>query len=785
MAATLPEAIHCVGIGGAGLSAAARLLADRGIEVSGSDGTASPTLSVLRSIGIPVSLGHRADNVGPRVGAVVRSLAVPDDNPEVAAARERGLPVWSYPELVGALMRDKVGIAVAGTHGKTTTSSMLAHVLMETGTDPSVLIGGSLATLGNTGGRAGRGDHFVAEACEFQRAFLALHPTVALLTSVEPDHFDCYPDAASLEEAFGAFIRRLPREGTVVANADDLGVMRVVIRHAACRVLTYGVNVPAAIQGGIRTERGDRTRFVLRQDGRVLGEVALPIPGRHNVQNAVGAAAAAIALGEDPELVARALSTYPGVKRRFEVIGDGAGVTVVDDYAHHPTAVQAVINAARRRWPLRRIFAVFQPHQASRTRNLLGRFATALASADAVVVPEIFYARETAAQRASISSAHLAHATQKLGVPAMYLPDVRRTAETVEPLTRPGDVVLVMGAGDIAGTALAAHAVGQLRGSGMTPSGRFGLSLDEHFEDIRGLSIRDERRLSTYTTFGIGGRAASLLEPATTPALVAAVRRCHARDLPLRFLGGGSNLLVADAGYPGVVIRTRRLNRLARYPDTGELVYAEAGVGLARLVRWCALRGLAGTEVLAGIPGNLGGAVAMNAGGRHGEICDLLVTIDTVAPDGRRHTRLPAELGFGYRTARLNGEAVVGATLRLRQTGVEEARGRMREILGAKAASQPLRARSAGCVFQNPAGGSAGRLIDEAGCKGMRLGGAEVSRRHANFIVNHEGAKASDVLLLAARVRNRVHERFGITLEPELKLWSDRLSDQRALPQAI
>jgi UDP-N-acetylmuramate--alanine ligase len=229
------------------------------------------------------------------------------------------------------------------------------------------------------------------------------------------------------------------------------------------------VNVPAAIQGGIRSERGDRTRFVLRQDGRVLGEVALPIPGRHNVQNAVGAAAAAIALGEDPEQVARALSTYPGVKRRFEVIGDGAGVTVVDDYAHHPTAVQAVINAARRRWPLRRIFAVFQPHQASRTRNLLGRFATALASADAVVVPEIFYARETAAQRASISSAHLANATQKLGVPAMYLPDVRRTAETVEPLTRPGDVVLVMGAGDIAGTA--ARLVGRLRAHALQAAG--------------------------------------------------------------------------------------------------------------------------------------------------------------------------------------------------------------------------------------------------------------------------------------------------------------------------
>ena len=284
----------------------------------------------------------------------------------------------------------------------------------------------------------------------------------------------------------------------------------------------------------------------------------------------------------------------------------------------------------------------------------------------------------------------------------------------------------------------------------LSPGSR--VTLAGQFADLAGLAFREDRRLSQVTTYRIGGEAGLLCEPETPGAFAAALQRCARRNLPVRFLGGGSNLLVADAGFPGVVLRTRRLRGLGHDTDKPALVYSDAGVGLARLV---------------------GGAVYMNAGGRHGEIADLLVSVMTAGRAGTLRHRHPSELGFAYRTARLGGDAVLGVTLRCSLTSPEESHGRMRAILREKGLTQPLRARSAGCVFKNPGPKSAGWLIDRAGCKGLRVGGAMVSPRHANFFVNVEHASASVVLVLASRVRARVHERFGVLLEPELQLWSD------------
>ena len=222
---------------------------------------------------------------------------------------------------------------------------------------------------------------------------------MVVLTSVEPDHFDCYPDARALEDAFAEFVTLLPRDGVLVANADDLGVMRVVVRAARCRVVTYACSVPAAVQGVLREQRRTGWQIALRREGRPLGDVQLAAPGLHSVQNAVATAAAALELGIAPDDVCAGLASFPGIRRRFEVIGEGGGVTVVDDYAHHPTAIRAVLQAARQRYPLRRIVAVFQPHQGCRTRHLLSEFAAALAAADQVVLPEIYFAREGQAER--------------------------------------------------------------------------------------------------------------------------------------------------------------------------------------------------------------------------------------------------------------------------------------------------------------------------------------------------------------------------------------------------
>ena len=268
--------LHFVGIGGSGMSSAARLLAARGVRVTGSDGTPSAALRTLREAGIAVAVGHRAEHLPPDAGGVVRSLAVPDDNPEVAAARGRGLPVLTYPELVGRLMAEKVGVAVAGTHGKTTTTAMLAHVLCTAGADPGVLLGGECASLGG-GGRHGRGDHFVAEACEFQRAFLNLRPRAAVLTGVEPDHFDCYADARAIEAAFAEFVSLLPRDGLLVANADDLGAMRIVVQAARRPVVTYGLDTAASVRAHLLARRRTGPGIALHPEARALSSVALPL----------------------------------------------------------------------------------------------------------------------------------------------------------------------------------------------------------------------------------------------------------------------------------------------------------------------------------------------------------------------------------------------------------------------------------------------------------------------------------------------------------------------------
>ncbi len=460
MTAAWPLHAHLVGVGGAGMSGAARLLAARGVTVTGSDGSPGPGVYAVRASGIPVALGHREENLPPEATLVVRSLAVPDENPEVAAALRRGLDVISYPQLLGRFVSEKIGIAVAGTHGKTTTSGMIAHTLVSAGRDPGVMIGGEVATIGGSS-RAGRGDFFVAEACEYRRAFRALKPHVAVITSIEEDHLDYYKDLAEIEQAFGEFAAALPRDGMLVANADDAAVMRVLVRAASSRVWTYGLDVPGAVTARVKLLHRERVEFELCQEGQAVGEVALRVPGRHNVSNACGAAAACLAVGVSPSEVCAGLSTYPGARRRFEVVGEAGGVIVVDDYAHHPTAVRVVLQAARQRFPLRRIVAVFQPHQGNRTRHLLRDFARALAMGDRVILPEIYFVRESVEERRKISSADLAREIQRLGMGAEYVEHASDLFPTVVRELRAGDVAVVMGAGDIAG--FAQKLVGALR----------------------------------------------------------------------------------------------------------------------------------------------------------------------------------------------------------------------------------------------------------------------------------------------------------------------------------
>jgi UDP-N-acetylmuramate--alanine ligase len=437
--------IHLIGIGGAGLSAIARVLMQQGAQVSGSDLVLSPVAEALARDGARVFAGHRAENVAG-VDLVVVSSAVRASNVEVLTARAAGIPVLKRPEFLGQMMDGRSGVAVAGTHGKTTTTAMIASLLLAAGCDPTFIVGGVIAGLG-TNARAGKGPHFVIEADEYDHTFLSLKPQVAVVTNVEHDHPDCYPTFADFRTVFEEFVALVPREGLLAVGWDD-----PVARELGARRQTEGAAVTFFGLGEGAEWRAEEVRpnslggvgFLATHSGRVLGLVQLRVPGAYNASNAMAALAVADWLGLPFHVATDTLAEFHGVGRRFEVKGEAGGVTVIDDYAHHPTQIRMTLAAARQRFPGRALWAVWQPHTYSRTRTLLADFAQAFEAADHVIVLPIYAARET--DTLDVSSADV--------VAAMRHPDVRCAASLDEAVVwlgtelRSGDVALTLGAGD-------------------------------------------------------------------------------------------------------------------------------------------------------------------------------------------------------------------------------------------------------------------------------------------------------------------------------------------------
>lgn len=435
-----PATIHLVGIGGIGMSGLARILRARGYRVTGSDAVDSPVVDGLRQEGFAVAIGHDAAAIG-NADLVVMTAAARESNPEVVAARLRGIPVIKRAALLGLLCDERECLAVAGTHGKSTTSGMLALALERAGEDPSFAVGAVVSQLG-TNARPGSGRVFVAEADEYDYSFLWLRPSVAVITNIEHDHPDLFPTRESIEAAFGMFVERMRPGGTLVASADDAGCRRLVERLGAPapRVITFGAGPTA----DWRVEQvGDEA--LVRAPGHPPMALALRVPGWHNRVNAVAALAAGAAIGIDPERLLGGLTEFTGVGRRFEERGQVAGVTVIDDYAHHPTEIRATIEAARERYPGRRLWVVFQPHTYTRTKQLLGDFAAALRLADRVVLTAIYAARET--DDLGVSSADIARLVA--GPPVEPIATPAEAGLVVARDAAAGDVVLVLGAGDI------------------------------------------------------------------------------------------------------------------------------------------------------------------------------------------------------------------------------------------------------------------------------------------------------------------------------------------------
>jgi UDP-N-acetylmuramate--alanine ligase len=452
--------IYFIGIGGVGMSGLAGVMLARGFTVAGSDPHPNAATARLEERGATVYSTQAAANIERESPErVVYTAAIPEDNPELVAARGLGVPVITRAEFLGEMMAEFGGprIAIGGTHGKTTTTAMTAEVLLAGGLDPTVLVGGEYPPIGGNV-RVGGGEVFLTEACEAYNSFLAFRPDITVVTNVEADHLDHYGTEEGVFEGFRQFLSQTTPEGTVVINAADAGCVRLAELAGGSlprRVIWYGAERPdgeSLIAANAVTAHGRATFDLQHRIGggvELLGTVELPVPGEHNVLNALAAAAAGLAAGVDGQAIAAGLARFQGTGRRFETLGEVNGVLVIDDYAHHPTEIRATLAAARAAYPERRLVAVFQPHLYSRTRDFMDEFGEALAAADAILLTNIYAAREQPIP--GVNVADLAHKIAACAPRAtlLYLPEKEDVAGALEWVTHEGDLVVVMGAGDI------------------------------------------------------------------------------------------------------------------------------------------------------------------------------------------------------------------------------------------------------------------------------------------------------------------------------------------------
>ncbi len=441
-----PIHVHFIGIGGISMSGLAEILLQEGFTVSGSDNGRSALTEMLEERGARIFYGQKAGNIVEGIGCVVYTAAIKPSNPELAQARTLGLPLLTRAELLGQLMKNyALPVAVSGTHGKTTTTSMLSHVLLEGDLDPTISVGGILKAIGGNI-RVGNGDVFLTEACEYTNSFLQFFPKIGVILNIEEDHLDFFKDLDDIRHSFRRFAALLPSDGTLVINTD-ITDYQAIYRGLDCKVVTYGQSADCDYSArDIAYDEMGNASFDMIKKGRTLGRITLSVPGVHNVSNALAAVATADSIHVPFDAIARGLLSFTGTDRRFEYKGVKGGVTVIDDYAHHPTEIRATLAAAQN-YPHKQLWCVFQPHTYTRTKAFFHEFAEALSLADHLVLADIFAARET--DDLGISSKDLADEIRRLGCDAHYFPSFDDITRFLENACLEGDMLITMGAGNV------------------------------------------------------------------------------------------------------------------------------------------------------------------------------------------------------------------------------------------------------------------------------------------------------------------------------------------------
>lgn len=430
------------------MSALAQILLTRGKSISGSDLVENDITKNLQKMGAKIYLGHSEDYLSPQTQNVVINAAITDKNPEVKKAKKLRIPIITRGELLGQMMDEKIGIAVTGTHGKTTTSSLLAYIFERARLKPTFCVGGEVGNIGSHA-QDGSGKYFIAETCEYKRFFADIHPYIAVITNIEEDHLDYYKDLEDIKSAFTDFTGNIKEEGMLVACFDDENVIEVTDNFSG-KVLSYGIS------GENLNYRADNIRveeniqkFNIYKNGSDLGEFEISIPGVHSILNSVAATAVALECGIKIGVIKESIAHFNGAERRMETKGEVAGVLVIDDYAHHPTEIQTTLQAIKSFYPKRKLWCIFQPHQHSRTRILLNNFVSSLLEADEVIVPKIYPVRDTVEDIASVSGEDLINLIKKKGKSAKYIPEFKDVVKYLKENAKENDIIVTMGAGPV------------------------------------------------------------------------------------------------------------------------------------------------------------------------------------------------------------------------------------------------------------------------------------------------------------------------------------------------
>ncbi|MDO9541187.1 MAG: UDP-N-acetylmuramate--L-alanine ligase [Kiritimatiellia bacterium] len=771
--------VHLLGICGVGMAGLAFILKRRGFKVSGCDQSPNHLAGWLKKRGIAVFSGHDPSHV-ISASWIIRSSAVAENHPELQAARKAGKKVFRRGLVLAAISSGADSICIGGTHGKTTTTAMVIQLMNKAGLKPSFCIGGEAPLLGGVAGR-GTGKNIVLEADESDGTLAYYKPFIAVITNIEFDHAEHFKNLTGLKKCFAQMVKNTKHR--VIYCSDNKEARNIIGKFQ--NAVSYGFSAGADLRLTKWKDTTDGLICCLESNGKPRGQIRLPVAGRHNALNAAAACAVGLELGIPFADIARTLAEFQPVERRFEKVVETIDLTIISDYAHHPTEIAALLDGIRA-LKINRWLAVFQPHRYSRTKALGKLFPPAFRGIDELVLCPVYEASET--KITGGTSWDLYEQFRKYDeIRTFCSSSLRQAWDYLKARATPGDGILIIGAGDVAKIAEWAGKE-LLDGKAATINAQrstFNIELKSRRSKLdvecwmfnvskflgsrlKSSSIRFNEPLAKKTTLRVGGSADIYIEAGSLADLVLIVRWAAKNSGPLRIIGAGSNLLVSDLGVRGIVVRLKGTEWQNIRRKSNNEVVAGAGVSLPELTRWTAQHGLAGTEFLAGIPGTVGGAARMNAGAGGREFSDIVRWLRVMEQNGTVKILRPAQLDFSYRhCAGLKNRIILETALTLGSENPDVIRKQMSQIRERRNWMRGMR--SAGSIFKNPGKDSAGRLIENLGLKGRRIGGAKISEQHANIIITGKGANASDVLALAGITRYLVKMKYGVDLETEVE----------------